>query len=159
MRRGERSLLAGEAELERRADSAVAHGRVAALLGWIPDEALPSVRQRIEPLGGAAVVLPRPLGVDPPTLLAPRGRSAPFRVLIDTYGTVRYADLDPTPFAAIAFVLMFGMMFGDAGRGLLLVGLGLWARSGKGLLGRFRAAWALIVARRALRDGVRCRVR
>ena len=145
-RRDELSLLAGEAELERRVDAALLHGRVAALLGWIPDEALPALRSRIEPLGGAAVVLPRPLGVDPPTLLAPRRRSAPFRVLVDTYGTVRYADMDPTPFAAIAFALMFGMMFGDAGRGLLLVGFALWAHSGKGLLGRFRAEWALILA-------------
>ena len=145
-RRGARSLLAGEAELERRESAALPHGRVAALLGWVPDEALPPLRQRIEPLGGAAVVLPRPLGVDPPTLLAPRSRSAPFRVLVDTYGTVRYADIDPTPFAAFAFALMFGMMFGDAGRGLLLVAIGLLARTGKGFLGRFRAAWALLVA-------------
>jgi V/A-type H+-transporting ATPase subunit I len=92
------------------------------------------------------VVLPPPVGGEPPTLLAPRGRSAPFRVLIDTYGTARYADVDPTPFAAVAFALMFGMMFGDAGRGLLLVALGLWARTGRGFIGRFRAGWAVAVA-------------
>ena len=105
------------------------HGRVAALLGWIPHAALPELRARIEPLGGAAVVLPTPVGVEPPTLLAPRGAAAQFRLLIDTYGTVRYADLDPTPFAAIAFAVMFGMMFGDVGHGLMLIALGLLART------------------------------
>jgi V/A-type H+-transporting ATPase subunit I len=107
---------------------------------------LPGLRARIEPLGGTAVVLPTPVGAEPPTLLAPRAHSVPFRPLVDTYGTVRYADLDPTPFAAIAFALMFGMMFGDAGRGLMLVGLGLWARTGRGFVGRFRAGWGLAVA-------------
>jgi V/A-type H+-transporting ATPase subunit I len=144
-RRGARSLLAGEAELERRQRAALRHGRVAALLGWVPEEALRPLRARIEPLGGAAVALPPPIGVEPPTLLAPRSHRAPFRALVDTYGTVRYADIDPTPWAAIAFAVMFGMMFGDAGRGLLLIALGLWARTGRGPLGRFRAGWAIAV--------------
>ncbi|HWS46455.1 MAG TPA: V-type ATPase 116kDa subunit family protein [Acidimicrobiia bacterium] len=139
---------AGEAndELDHYSGGALAHGRVSALLGWTPAAALPELRARVEPLGGVAVDLPAPLGVEPPTLLAPRSRVAPFRLLIDTYGTVRYADVDPTPFAAFAFAVMFGMMFGDAGRGLLLIGLGLWARTGRGLIGRMRPGWALAVA-------------
>ncbi len=143
---GKLSLLAGEAELERQEAAALPHGRVAALLGWIPHAALPELRARIEPLGGVAVVLKTPVGVEPPTLLAPRGPAAQFRVLIDTYGTVRYADLDPTPFAAVAFAVMFGMMFGDVGHGMVLIVLGLLARTGRGVLGRFRSGWALAVA-------------
>ncbi len=139
-------VLAGEADLEQRAAAAVPHGRVAALLGWVPTSALAELRARIEHHGAAAVALRAPSGVEPPTMLAPVGRRSSFRVLIDTYGTVRYADLDPTPFAAFAFAVMFGMMFGDAGRGLLLIGLGLWARTGRGVAGRFRSAWALAVA-------------
>ena len=138
-------LVAGDVELERKAAAAIPHGRVAALLGWVPAAALNDLRTRIEPRGAAAVALPVPVGVEPPTLLAPERRSAPFRVLVDTYGTVRYEDVDPTPFAAVAFGVMFGMMFGDVGRGLLLLALGLWARTGRGLIGRLRPGWALIV--------------
>jgi V/A-type H+-transporting ATPase subunit I len=47
---------------------------------------------------------------------------------VDTYGASRYGDVDPTPFAAASFVLMFGMMFGDVGHGLLLAALGLALR-------------------------------
>jgi V/A-type H+-transporting ATPase subunit I len=50
---------------------------------------------------------------------------------VDTYGTVPYADVDPTVVAGLAYVLMFGMMFGDIGHGLLLVALGLALRSGR----------------------------
>jgi len=153
IRRGDLALLGGESELERQAAAAVSHGRVTALLGWAPEAALPALRAQIEPRGGAAVELPAPVGVDPPTLLAPRGPAAEFRLLIDTYGTVPYADLDPTPFAAVAFALMFGMMFGDVGHGVLLIGLGLLARTGRGVLGRFRQGWALAVAAGAVATG------
>jgi V/A-type H+/Na+-transporting ATPase subunit I len=145
-REGQVELLAGEAELEHHMTSTVRHGRVSGTVGWMPYAAIPELRARIEPLGGALVVLPAPVGVDPPTFLAPRGVSSHFRLLIDTYGTVCYADLDPTPFAAIAFAVMFGMMFGDVGHGLLLIALGLLARTGRGVLGRFRAGWALAVS-------------
>ena len=147
------ALIAGAAELEGRAAAALEHGRVTALLGWAPAAALPDLRARIEPRGGAVVALPTPIGVDPPTFLAPRGPAAEFSLLIDTYGTVPYADLDPTPFAAVAFALMFGMMFGDVGHGLVLIALGLLARTGRGILGRFRQGWALAVAAGAVAVG------
>jgi len=140
------AVLAGESELERQEGQAIRHDRVAARLGWMPQGALDELRARVAPFGGAVIVLPRPVGVEPPTLLAPRGVAAPFRLLIDTYGTVRYADVDPTPFAAVAFAVMFGMMFGDVGHGIVLVLLALVARTGRGWLGRFRAGWALGVA-------------
>ncbi|MGO4430741.1 ATPase, partial [Streptomyces sp. MCAF7] len=38
-----------------------------------------------------------------------------FAGLVRTYGTVPYADLDPSVPAGIVYVVMFGVMFGDAG--------------------------------------------
>jgi V/A-type H+-transporting ATPase subunit I len=46
---------------------------------------------------------------------------------VDTYATVPYRDVDPTLFAALAYVFMFGMMFGDVGHGLAIVALGVVA--------------------------------
>jgi V/A-type H+-transporting ATPase subunit I len=41
---------------------------------------------------------------------------------------------------------MFGMMFGDAGQGLLLMGLGLLLRRSRGRLAAMRSVWPLVVA-------------
>ena len=93
------------------------------------------------------VPLPRPRGVQPPTLLRSRGGSRPFTALVQTYSTVPYADLDPTPFAAAAYVVMFGLMFGDVGHGLLLVLLAALARAGRPhVLARLRPAVPLVAA-------------
>jgi hypothetical protein len=124
-REGRRDLLAGEVELARRADAAVDRGAFAVLVGWVPGEDLAGLGAALAAVGAAAVELPRPLLVDPPTLLRTRGLARRFAPLVGTYGAPRYADLDPTPFAAMSLVFMFGMMFGDAGHGLLLAALGL----------------------------------
>ena len=68
--------------------------------------------------GGAAAGPRR--GVDPPTLLRHAGAARSFAPLVRTYATVPYADVDPTVLAGVAYVVMFGMMFGDVGHGLLL---------------------------------------
>jgi V/A-type H+-transporting ATPase subunit I len=84
--------------------------------------------------------------VDPPTLLPAGGpvrRS--FAPLISTYGTVPYPDVDPTLLAGIAYVVMFGMMFGDAGQGLLLLVMAGVVRSGRPRRWpRLRSAWPFV---------------
>ena len=127
-RAGRRDLLAGEVQLDRRAEAALERGRFAALVAWVPSGELPALAERLAAAGGAAVELARPPLVEPPTLLRPGRTSARFAALVDTYGAARYADVDPTPFAAASFVLMFGLMFGDVGHGLLLAALGLALR-------------------------------
>lgn len=131
---GRRDLLAGEVELARRAAAAVRHGRYAALVGWTPADEVERVTARLAEAGAAVVELPRPSWEEPPTLLHDLRGARPFRPLVDTYGAPRYGDIDPTPFAAVAFVVMFGMMFGDVGHGLVLALLGallLRARTGR----------------------------
>ncbi|MEU0216603.1 V-type ATPase 116kDa subunit family protein [Streptomyces sp. NPDC006265] len=140
-REGRADLLAGEAQLEERVGSAVRHGEVAALAGWCPETEVGATAARIAGAGGALVPLRAPRGVDPPTLLAGADTASPaytatpvrrsFTPLVTTYGTVPYADLDPTMAAGIIYVVMFGLMFGDAGHGLLLVALALLLRAGR----------------------------
>ncbi|WKX69017.1 V-type ATPase 116kDa subunit family protein [Streptomyces sp. XD-27] len=115
-------LLAGEAQMEERVSGAVRHGSVAALAGWCPVPDVSATAERVAGAGGALVPLRTPRGTDPPTLLREAGavRGA-FQPLVRTYGTVPYADLDPTMAAGVAYVVMFGVMFGDAGHGALLL--------------------------------------
>lgn len=145
-RRSERELLAGEVELARRADAAVRHGSFAGYVGWTPESELEPLAARLAPAGAALVELPKPVWADPPTLLRSVRLARPFRPLVETYGAARYEDIDPTPFAAVAFVLMFGIMFGDVGQGLVLVLLGLFLRRTRGRLASLRSAWPLVVA-------------
>jgi len=145
-RAGARDLLAGEVELARRDDGAVRHGSFAGFVGWTPESELETLSERLAPAGAAIVELSRPVWADPPTLLRTVRPARPFRPLVETYGAARYEDIDPTPFAALAFVLMFGMMFGDAGQGLVLLALGLVLRRARGRLASVQFAWPLVVS-------------
>ena len=49
--------------------------------------------------------------------------------MIRMYGTPSYNELDPTPFFAISYMLLFGAMFGDLGQGLIIVLGGLLVRN------------------------------
>ena len=60
----------------------------------------------------------------PPTkLINPPGLRW-FEFFVKLYGTPRYTEIDPTPILASAYLLFFGMMFGDVGHGLGLALLG-----------------------------------
>jgi len=144
-RAGRYDLLAGEAQLEARAGAAVHGSGSAALAGWMPAGRLPALAAALAEIGGAVVPLPRPRGVQAPTLLTGAATRRSMSALVQTYGTVPYPDIDPTWLAWASYVLMFGMMFGDAGQGLLLVAAGVALRAGwPRRLRRFRAAWPFV---------------
>ncbi|MBQ7159234.1 MAG: ATPase [Treponema sp.] len=48
-----------------------------------------------------------------------------FERMIFSYGSPLYGNIDPTPFVAMFFTLLFGIMFGDAGQGLVFFLAGL----------------------------------
>ena len=60
-------------------------------------------------------------------LLRPPRLFRPFLALVTAYGLPRYGEVEPTVFAAVLFLLLFGMMFGDAGQGAVVCLGGLWA--------------------------------
>jgi V/A-type H+-transporting ATPase subunit I len=146
-RAGARDVLAGEVELDRRRSSSVSHGSFALFVGWVPAPELGRLAERLRPLGGELLELPSPRGQMPPTLLAPSAAATPFRPLLDTYGAVPYEDLDPTAFVTLTYCLMFGMMFGDVGDGILVVLAALaLRRTRRPRLARLRKAWPMIAA-------------
>lgn len=57
--------------------------------------------------------------VKPPTMLKNNWFTKPFELIVRMYGLPSYYEVDPTPFLAITFCLMFGIMFGDIGQGLI----------------------------------------
>ncbi|MGW9029084.1 V-type ATPase 116kDa subunit family protein [Streptomyces sp. NPDC055722] len=143
-RRRSVGLLAGEAQLEEHAQGAVLRGEVAALAGWCPAAEVSRLALRLAAAGGALVPLRTPPGTDPPTLLRSTP-SASFTPLVTTYGTLPYADVDPSWPAGITYVVMFGIMFGDVGHGALLLLGALALRLGRPrTLARFSRLWPFL---------------
>jgi V/A-type H+-transporting ATPase subunit I len=59
---------------------------------------------------------------------------SPFQMLVQNYAVPEYGTVEPTPFVAVAYLIMFGLMFGDVGHGLvlaILAVLGLVAYKGQ----------------------------
>nr|WP_147662763.1 V-type ATPase 116kDa subunit family protein [Candidatus Prometheoarchaeum syntrophicum]QEE15866.1 V-type ATP synthase subunit I [Candidatus Prometheoarchaeum syntrophicum] len=60
-----------------------------------------------------------------PSLIKPNKIFKPFTILTKLYGVSNYSELDPTPIVAITYPLLFGLMFGDIGQGLVLILIGV----------------------------------
>jgi len=111
-----------------------AAGRFVVISGWVPIEDAERMRKRIRDVTGdravvdveAAEAIP---GVSEGSIRVPILHRnplllRPFQRLVDLYGTPSYAEVQPTAFFAIGFLLMFGLMFGDAGHGVVLFSAG-----------------------------------
>ncbi|MDY0024222.1 MAG: V-type ATPase 116kDa subunit family protein [Candidatus Izemoplasmatales bacterium] len=69
----------------------------------------------------------------PPTKLKNNWFTRPFGMFVEMYGVPSYQDMDPTPIVAITYSLLFGIMFGDLGQGLLLILIGFLMYKLKGM--------------------------
>lgn len=49
----------------------------------------------------------------------------PFEMFVRMYGLPSYSMFDPTPYVAVTYMILFGLMFGDVGQGLVVTLLGL----------------------------------
>jgi V/A-type H+-transporting ATPase subunit I len=104
-------------------------GRLAIVKGFVPTHKFNELSQKVNrELGGKALVLQnteaQPQG-PPPTKISHGRFVAPFQEITKLYGLPEYEEVDPTPFMAITFPLIFGLMFGDIGHGLILLVGGL----------------------------------
>ena len=104
--------------------------------GWVPSADIPPLLQQVQDITHgrcAAEVMPaeQMAEAEIPVLLRHPRLLRPFALLVTAYGLPHYRELEPTLFVAISYLLMFGMMFGDAGHGLLFAcgGLALMWRS------------------------------
>ncbi len=112
-----------------------ARGGLALITGWIPQRDVERMRKALDArLAERYVLQLRPpfkseLDIVPSAVRYPDWLG-PFSDLVRNYGIPRYGEFDPTWLFAISFVLMFGMMFGDIGQGLVIAA-GSFALRGK----------------------------
>ena len=129
----------------RVARSALVHRGAAVLAGWTLQDEIPRCRRGWIHSARRWSSSRRHPAAWCPTLITGTRASRPFRPLVDTYATVPYADVDPSIFAGAAYILMFGMMFGDVAHGLILAALGLYVRGlAPAVLAPFRKVWPIV---------------
>lgn len=106
------------------------------VLGYVPGKEAAAFEKSFADLDKVAVTLKDP-GEEPRLTVPVRLRNLafvkPFEMFVDMYGLPSYQDLDPTPYVAFSYILLFGIMFGDLGQGLMVSLLGLFLYKKKGM--------------------------
>ena len=101
--------------------------------GWVPVAELPSVQDDLKAKFGDEIIINQ-LQIDekdfenaPVSLDNPQW-AQPFEELMGFMGTPQYGTYDPTWMLAIFYPLFFGMIVGDVGYGIIMLGTVIWLR-------------------------------
>ncbi len=106
---------------------AALNGQRFILLGWVPKGELNAFRQQFASLEGVELSVggdDLPETLSPPVRLKNRWFARPFEFYTKMFGMPTCGEIDPTPFVAITYTLLYGIMFADVGQGLLLALIG-----------------------------------
>jgi V/A-type H+-transporting ATPase subunit I len=112
-----------------------AYGNMFHLEGFVPTTQSQSFKSLFDDIPGLEVTF-QPHDIDRrlqvPTKLRNNRLWKPFEMFVEMYGLPGYDEFDPTPFLAATYTLLFGIMFGDLGQGVLiaLFGFALWKLRG-----------------------------
>ncbi|MBP2015103.1 V-type ATP synthase subunit I [Anaerococcus degeneri] len=91
------------------------------LSGWVPDSKINDFKNLSNKYDDTIVTVKEESNQEPPTKLKNNKLFKPFEFLVNMYGAPNYNEIDPTPFFAVSYMLLYGMMFGDLGQGLVFV--------------------------------------
>lgn len=102
------------------------------LAGWIPQRSVDDLNKRLHKshLNVLTNVSDEALSSNyslPPTELHNNWLFRPFEMLVKLYGIPSYGEIDPTPFFAVIYMILFGAMFGDVGQGFVFFAVGIAA--------------------------------
>ena len=97
---------------------------------FVPESKIENIKNVVEKVSESAILyfsddteISRKLKI--PTKLKNNFILRPFEALVKMYSIPDYREMDPTPFLAITYMLLFGMMFGDVGQGLVFIIAGI----------------------------------
>jgi V/A-type H+-transporting ATPase subunit I len=101
--------------------------------GWVPVSDMPELDRMLKEQFGDEIVVSQ-LEIDEkdfanaPVALKNAGWAAPYEQLMGMMGKPKYGTYDPTWMLAIFYPLFFGMIVGDIGYGLVMLGTVMWLR-------------------------------
>jgi V/A-type H+-transporting ATPase subunit I len=103
--------------------------------GWVPADKVEALRSEVGEVSEKTLLefnTPNRQDKDQvPIALSNPGPLRAFQGLVTNYGHPSYGELDPTFLLALTFPLVFGIMFGDVGHGVLLILVGMLLASRK----------------------------
>ena len=93
------------------------------LSGWVPESKLEDLEDTVGKYEDSLVDKRKNEETiqSPPTKLKNNKFFRPFEFLVNMYGAPNYHEIDPTGFFAITYMILYGMMFGDLGQGLVFI--------------------------------------
>ncbi|MCX9013986.1 MAG: V-type ATP synthase subunit I [Candidatus Methanoperedens sp.] len=101
--------------------------------GWIPAARFSELEKALEDSTGGRAYIMQPSDKvnmeEIPVKMNNPGLAEPFELLIDTFATPKYKEIDPSSIIFITFPLFYGIMLGDVGYGLLVSALALGIKS------------------------------
>lgn len=132
LRQAKRQLNVATAYAEL-AEQLAGQGALSSIQGWVPGKQIETLQRLLDTeLGSRYVLQVRAPTVEERTQVPSYTEHTtllkPFAALVKNYGIPRYGEFDPTSLFALSYVLMFGMMFGDIGQGLVIVLAGFLLR-------------------------------
>lgn len=92
-------------------------------VGWVPAAEVEEIAGKARAIKDLRVTVDGPEAagkMTPPTKLKNPWWSRPFEFFVEMYGLPAYGETDVTGFVAFTFTVLFGMMFGDVGQGIVL---------------------------------------
>ncbi len=106
------------------------------LCGWVPEKELPDFQSRFAAIPEVSCTDDSPgsvQGESPPVLLKNNFWGRLFQPFTEMYGLPAYNEFDPTFLMAVTYSILFGIMYGDVGQGLVLIALGIFLYKKKGM--------------------------
>lgn len=115
-----------------RSNAAVVGGRFF-ISGYVPKKSVVRFTETLSSIEEVSVVTMPPGRTDtdvsyfipPPVKLKNNRFVRPFEMFVKMYGLPGYGNIDPTPFVALTYMILYGVMFADVGQGLFVSLLGL----------------------------------
>lgn len=105
------------------------------ITGWIPAYLIRKVMKDLDELTQSRAGIREFLPTEVPSVVSGQEKVpvqvkhgkivSNFERMIFSYGSPLYGTVDPTPFVALFFTVLFGIMFGDAGQGLCFLIIGI----------------------------------
>ena len=101
------------------------------ITGWVPETEFETYMHDLDDLTESRIAIRKYNPLEVPSVISGKEQVPvklnhgkfvkSFERMIFSYGSPLYGTIDPTPFVAVFFTILFGIMFGDCGQGLVFL--------------------------------------